>query len=59
VEYISSICPLLPGDVILTGTPAGVGMGFDPQVFLSPGDEVVSRVDLVGEMRQRCVAPPA
>jgi 2-keto-4-pentenoate hydratase/2-oxohepta-3-ene-1,7-dioic acid hydratase in catechol pathway len=57
VEYISSICSLLPGDLILTGTPAGVGMGLDPQVFLRPGDEVVSRVDLVGEMRQRCVAP--
>ena len=59
VEYISAICPLLPGDLILTGTPAGVGMGLDPQQFLAPGDEVVSRVDLVGEMRQRCVPPPA
>lgn len=57
VEYISAICPLLPGDLILTGTPAGVGMGLKPQVFLAPGDVVVSRVDLVGEMRQRCVAP--
>lgn len=57
VAYISAICPLLPGDLILTGTPAGVGMSLDPPTFLSPGDEVVSRVDLVGEMRQRCVAP--
>jgi 2-keto-4-pentenoate hydratase/2-oxohepta-3-ene-1,7-dioic acid hydratase in catechol pathway len=59
VEYISGICELRPGDVILTGTPAGVGMGFSPPVYLSPGDEVVSRVDLVGEMRQRCVEAPA
>ena len=57
VAYISSICPLLPGDLILTGTPAGVGMGLDPPVFLRPGDEVVSEVELAGRMRQRCVAP--
>ena len=57
VAYVSAICPLMPGDLILTGTPAGVGMGLDPQVFLSPGDEVVSSVDLAGEMRQRCVVP--
>ncbi|MBK5305447.1 MAG: fumarylacetoacetate hydrolase family protein [Frankiaceae bacterium] len=59
VEYISGICELRPGDVILTGTPAGVGMGFSPPIYLSPGDEVVTRVDLVGEMRQRCVEAPA
>jgi 2,4-diketo-3-deoxy-L-fuconate hydrolase len=57
VAYVSSICPLLPGDLILTGTPAGVGMGYDPPVFLSPGDVVTSRVERCGEMRQRCVAP--
>jgi 2-keto-4-pentenoate hydratase/2-oxohepta-3-ene-1,7-dioic acid hydratase in catechol pathway len=55
VEYVSAICTLRPGDVILTGTPAGVGMGFTPPIYLAPGDEVVSRVDLVGEMRQHCV----
>ena len=59
VEYISSICTLRPGDVILTGTPEGVGMGLKPPVYLQPGDEVVTRVDLVGEMRQHVIAPPA
>ncbi|MDQ1689873.1 MAG: hypothetical protein QOK42_2848 [Frankiaceae bacterium] len=59
IEYISGICSLRPGDVILTGTPAGVGMGFKPPIYLAPGDEVVSRVELAGELRQTCVAPPA
>lgn len=42
---------LYPGDVILTGTPAGVGAGFNPPRFLKPGDEVVSRIEGIGELR--------
>jgi 2,4-diketo-3-deoxy-L-fuconate hydrolase len=57
VAYLSSICTLFPGDLILTGTPAGVGLGMKPPMFLAPGDEVVTRVDLVGEMRQQAVEP--
>ena len=38
VEFIAQTCTLMPGDLILTGTPSGVGMGFDPPRFLQPGD---------------------
>jgi 2-keto-4-pentenoate hydratase/2-oxohepta-3-ene-1,7-dioic acid hydratase in catechol pathway len=40
VEYVSTFCPLEPGDVILTGTPAGAGARFDPPIWLKPGDRV-------------------
>ncbi|HEY8548094.1 MAG TPA: fumarylacetoacetate hydrolase family protein, partial [Acidimicrobiales bacterium] len=55
VARLSAVLPLLPGDVIFTGTPAGVGMSRTPPRFLSPGDELVSRVDGIGEMRHRLV----
>jgi 2-keto-4-pentenoate hydratase/2-oxohepta-3-ene-1,7-dioic acid hydratase in catechol pathway len=50
---------LQPGDVILTGTPAGVGMGQDPPVYLQAGDEVVAAIERLGEQRHRVVAPHA
>jgi 2-keto-4-pentenoate hydratase/2-oxohepta-3-ene-1,7-dioic acid hydratase in catechol pathway len=58
VAYLSSVCPLYPGDVIFTGTPAGVGMARGR--FLAPGDVVVSGADMIGELRNACVAgrPP-
>ena len=56
VARLSAVVTLLPGDVIFTGTPAGVGMGRDPQRWLAPGDEVVSYVEGIGELRQRFVA---
>ena len=40
VAGLSATLPLLPGDVIFTGTPGGVGFGCDPQRFLAPGDEL-------------------
>jgi 2-keto-4-pentenoate hydratase/2-oxohepta-3-ene-1,7-dioic acid hydratase in catechol pathway len=58
IAYVSGICPLLPGDLLFTGTPAGVGARRDPPRFLRPGDELVSRVDGVGEIVQRFVAGP-
>ncbi|ASF11183.1 fumarylacetoacetate hydrolase family protein [Nocardia brasiliensis NBRC 14402] len=56
IARLSAITPLLPGDVIFTGTPAGVGFGRTPQRYLAPGDELVSYVRGVGEMRHLIVA---
>lgn len=53
VARLSAVLPLLPGDLVFTGTPAGVGLGRDPQRWLAPGDELVSRVEGIGELRQR------
>jgi len=50
VEYISSITPLLPGDIVSTGTPAGVGMGRLPQRWLRPGDTVTINIDGIGSL---------
>ena len=52
VARISAICPLLPGDLIFTGTPAGVGNRRTPPRYLQPGETLVSRVDGIGEIRQ-------
>jgi len=52
VSYISQFMTLLPGDLISTGTPAGVGLGFDPPQFLKAGDVVTSSIDGLGEQRQ-------
>jgi 2,4-diketo-3-deoxy-L-fuconate hydrolase len=56
---LSRRLPLLPGDVLFTGTPSGVGLGRSPQVFLAPGDDLVSYIAGIGELRQRFVAAPA
>jgi 2,4-diketo-3-deoxy-L-fuconate hydrolase len=56
VSALSRQLPLLPGDVLFTGTPAGVGVGRDPQRWLAPGDELVSYISGIGELRQRLVA---
>ena len=58
VARLSAITRLLPGDVIFTGTPAGVGQGRNPQRWLAPGDELVSYVERIGELRQRFAAAP-
>lgn len=55
IAGLSAVLPLLPGDVIFTGTPAGVGLGRDPQRFLAPGDELVSTIGGIGELRQTFV----
>jgi 2,4-didehydro-3-deoxy-L-rhamnonate hydrolase len=52
IEYISAITPMLPGDLLFTGTPAGVGSHRTPPRFLGDGDVVVTRVDRIGELRQ-------
>ena len=56
VSYVSQFMTLLPGDVIPTGTPSGVGMGFKPPKFLNPGDRVRLSVEGLGEQNQRLVA---
>ncbi|MFC9974203.1 fumarylacetoacetate hydrolase family protein [Spirillospora sp. NPDC127200] len=55
VARLSAVLPLLPGDLVFTGTPAGVGLGRTPQRWLRPGDELVSHVEGIGELRQRFV----
>ncbi len=56
VSYISQFMTLLPGDVISTGTPAGVGLGFKPPRYLVPGDMVELGIDGLGISRQKAVA---
>jgi 2-keto-4-pentenoate hydratase/2-oxohepta-3-ene-1,7-dioic acid hydratase in catechol pathway len=53
IEYISSITPLEPGDVISTGTPEGVGMGRTPQRWMQPDEDVVISIEGIGDLRNR------
>lgn len=55
VSYLSQFMSLLPGDVISTGTPAGVGLGFNPPQYLKAGDVVELGIEGLGESRQRAV----
>jgi len=54
IAHLSSACTMETGDIIFTGTPAGVGVARSPARFLAPGDELVSRIDGLGELRNRC-----
>jgi 2,4-diketo-3-deoxy-L-fuconate hydrolase len=56
VSYVSGFMTLLPGDVISTGTPAGVGLGMHPPRYLKPGDVVDLGIEGLGESRQQVVA---
>ena len=59
VSYVSQFMTLLPGDVISTGTPAGVGLGMKPApVYLQAGDVVELGIERLGGARQRVVAHP-
>lgn len=55
IVRLSRIVELLPGDVIFTGTPAGVGLARNPRHFMSVGDELVSHISGIGELRNRIV----
>jgi 2,4-didehydro-3-deoxy-L-rhamnonate hydrolase len=59
VSALSQIVTLYPGDLIFTGTPAGVGLGRVPPVWLREGDELISWIEGIGEIRQRFVAAAA
>jgi 2,4-diketo-3-deoxy-L-fuconate hydrolase len=55
IARLSAVCPLLPGDLIFTGTPSGVGAFRKPPVFLRPGQELTSWIEGIGELRNRTV----
>jgi 2-keto-4-pentenoate hydratase/2-oxohepta-3-ene-1,7-dioic acid hydratase in catechol pathway len=56
IEYISSITPLLPGDIVSTGTPFGVGLGRNPKRWLKPGETVTISIEGLGELINPVVA---
>ena len=56
ISYVSQFMTLLPGDIISTGTPAGVGLGMNPPVYLKPGDVVELGIDGLGRSTQQVVA---
>ncbi|MES2390822.1 MAG: fumarylacetoacetate hydrolase family protein [Acidobacteriota bacterium] len=56
IEYLSSITPLEPGDVISTGTPEGVGMGRTPQRWMRPDEDVVISIEGIGDLKNRTKA---
>jgi 2,4-diketo-3-deoxy-L-fuconate hydrolase len=59
VSYISRYMTLMPGDVISTGTPAGVGLGLHPPTYLKPGDVIELGIEGLGRQRQDVIAHPA
>jgi 2-keto-4-pentenoate hydratase/2-oxohepta-3-ene-1,7-dioic acid hydratase in catechol pathway len=56
IEYISQVVTLEPGDVVATGTPAGVGFAWKPPRWLKPGDETIVRIQAIGELRNPVAA---
>ncbi|BDU21462.1 fumarylacetoacetate hydrolase family protein [Dyella sp. GSA-30] len=58
VSYISRYMTLMPGDVISTGTPAGVGLGLKPPTYLKPGDVIELGIEGLGRQRQDVIAHP-
>lgn len=56
ISYISQFMTLLPGDIISTGTPSGVGLGLDPPIYLKDGDVVELGIEGLGISKQRCKA---
>ena len=59
IAYISTICPLAPGDVIVTGTPGGVGAKRTPPLWMRPGDTVEVEISGIGTLRNKVIAEPA
>jgi 2-keto-4-pentenoate hydratase/2-oxohepta-3-ene-1,7-dioic acid hydratase in catechol pathway len=59
ISYVSRVCTLEPGDIILSGTPGGVGMARNPRRFLAPGDVVETSVSGIGELRNTVTSATA
>ena len=59
IEYLSQMITLEPGDIISTGTPAGVGLGRTPPRWLKPGEEVLIEIDKIGALRNPVIAERA
>jgi len=57
VRYVSNCMELFPGDIINTGTPAGVAMGMKPQRYLRVGQVVETHIEGLGSLRSLCVDP--
>jgi 2-keto-4-pentenoate hydratase/2-oxohepta-3-ene-1,7-dioic acid hydratase in catechol pathway len=55
ISYVSRFMTLMPGDIIATGTPPGVGLGMKPQRFLTPGDDMRLGIEGLGEQHQQVV----
>lgn len=58
IEYLSKVMTLVPGDVISTGTPSGVGFARKPPIFMKPGDDVAIKIEGLGELRNPVIAAP-
>lgn len=58
VSYLSHYCTLEPGDLIFSGTPSGVGAVREPRRYLKVGEEIVSTIEGIGTLVNRCVPPP-
>ena len=55
IAHITQFITLMPGDIITTGTPAGVGMGMKPPEYLKDGDEMILKVDNLGEQKLKVI----
>jgi 2-keto-4-pentenoate hydratase/2-oxohepta-3-ene-1,7-dioic acid hydratase in catechol pathway len=55
ISHLSGFITLMPGDIITTGTPPGVGLGMNPPQFLNDGDEMFLKVNNLGEQRAKVV----
>ncbi len=55
IEFLSSLCTLESGDLIFTGTPAGVGSTRDPRRYLKPGETITTEIEGLGKLINRCV----
>ncbi|MDX2167227.1 MAG: fumarylacetoacetate hydrolase family protein [Deltaproteobacteria bacterium] len=56
IAYLSGLCTLEPGDIIFTGTPSGVGSGQNPRRYLKPGETIISTIEGIGTITNKCIA---